>query len=67
MNLFYHKEKDYEKQVTVGNFWSKNYIEYESKNGRNKTLSVEKHLNKIRPYLNHIINNLKKSKHRKFN
>ena len=41
-------------------FWSKNYIEYESKSDRNKTLSDEKYFNKIRPYLKDIINNLKK-------
>ena len=39
---------------------SNNYIEYESKGDRNKTLSVEKYLNKTRPYLKDIINNLKK-------
>ena len=42
-------------------FWSKNYIEYESNGDRNKALSVEEFLNKIRPYLKDIINNLKKS------
>ena len=36
-------------------------MEYESNSDRNKTLSVEEYLNKIRPYLKHIINNLKKS------
>ena len=40
---------------------SNNYIEYESNGERNKTLSVEEYLNKIRPYLKDIINNLKKS------
>ena len=39
---------------------SNNYIEYESKGDRNKTLLVEKYLNKTRPYLKDIINNLKK-------
>ena len=31
-----------------------------SNSDRNKTLSVEEYLNKIRPYLKDIINNLKK-------
>ena len=44
----------------MSNFWSKNYIEYESNVGRNKTLSVEEYLNKTRPYLKDIINNLGK-------
>ena len=49
------------KTVKVNNYQSNSYIEYESKGDKNKTLSVEKHLNKIRPYLKDIINNLKKS------
>ena len=42
-------------------FWSNIYIYYNSNGGKNKTLSVEEYLNKIRPYLKDIINNLKKS------
>ena len=37
------------------------YNEYKSNSDKNKTLSVEEYLNKIRPYLKYIINNLKKS------
>ena len=58
-NLFENKEIYY-KPVRVSNFWSNNYIEYERNGDRNKTLSVEEYLNKIRPYLKEIINNLKK-------
>ena len=39
---------------------SNNYTEYEINDNRNKTLSVEENLNKIRPYLQDIINDLKK-------
>ena len=46
--------------VRVSNFWSDNYIEYVSNDDQNKTLSVEEYLNKIRPYLKYMINNLKK-------
>ena len=62
-NLFEHEkeEENYYKPVRVSNFWSNNYIEYKSNGDRNKTLSVEEYLNKIRPYLKDIINNLKKS------
>ena len=62
-NFFEHEkeEENYYKPVRVSNFWSNNYIEYESNGDRNKTLSVEEYLNKIRPYLKDIINNLKKS------
>ena len=52
------RKKNYYKPVTVSNFWSNRYIEYDD---RNKTLSVEEYLNKIIPYLKDIINNLKKS------
>ena len=52
-NLFeYEKEEEnYYKPVTVNNFWSKNYIEYKNNSNRNKTLSVEEYLDKIRLYL----------------
>ena len=59
-NLFEHEEQFY-KAVRVGNFWSDNYNEYKSNGDRNKTLSVEEYLDKIRPYLKDIINDLKKS------
>ena len=50
-NLFKHEEKEnYYKPVRVSNFWSNNYIEYESNSDRSKALSVEEYLNKIRPY-----------------
>ena len=54
------EEETYCKPVRVSSFWSSNYIEYESTGDRNKTLSVEKYLNKITLYLKDIINNLKK-------
>ena len=40
-NLFEHEEKDYCKPVKVGNFWSNNYMEYNSDGNRNETLTVE--------------------------
>ena len=49
-NLFEHEEEEgYYKLVGVGNFWNNNYIEYESNGDRNKTLSIEEYLNRIRP------------------
>ena len=54
-NILEHKEDCYYRPVRVSNFWSKNYIEYESNSDRNKVLSVEEYLNKIRPYLENII------------
>ena len=44
-NLFEDEEEEnFYKPVTVRNFWSNNYIEYESNSDRNKTLSVEEYL-----------------------
>ena len=51
-NLFEHEEEEnYYKPVRVSNRWNNSYTDYESNNNRNKTFSVEKYLNKIRPYL----------------
>ena len=48
-NLSEHEEEEsYYKQVRVSNFSSNNYIEYENRSDRNKALSVEECLNKIR-------------------
>ena len=60
-SLFEHEEENYYKRVRVNNFWSNNYIEYESNGDKNNPISVEKDLNRFRPYLKDIINNLKKS------
>ena len=53
----HEEEENYYKPLRV----SKNYIEYWSNGDRNETLSVEVYLNKIRPYLKDIVNNLKES------
>ena len=45
----------------VGKFLSRNYIEYDINGDKNQALSIEKYLNKIRLYLNDIINDFKKS------
>ena len=55
------EEENYSKPVRVSNFWSNNYVEFESNSGTNEILSVEEYLNKIRSYLKDIIKNLKKS------
>ena len=53
-NLIEYEEEDYYKPFREGNFWSNNYIKYESNSDKNKTLSVEEYANKIRPYLKDI-------------
>ena len=57
-NLFEYgkEEKTYYKPIRV-NSWSNNYIEYRSNGDKNKILSVEEYLYKIRPYLRDIIIN----------
>ena len=58
----HEEEENCYKLVRVSNFWSNNYIEYESNGNINKTLSIEEeYLNKIRPYSKDTINKLKKS------
>ena len=59
--FFEQKKEDYYKPVRVRNFWRRSYIEYGSNKNRNKTLLIEEYLNKIRPYLKDIINDLRKS------
>ena len=59
--LFKHEKEDYYKTVRMGKLWSNNYIKYKSDGDRNKTLSTEEYLNKVRPYLKDIIRYLKKS------
>ena len=54
------EEENYCKPVRVNNFCSNNYMQYKSNGYKNKALSVEEYLNKIRP-LNGTVNNLKKS------
>ena len=58
-SLVDHEKKYYYKTLRVGNLWRNNYIEYKSHGNRNKTLSVEEYLDKIKPYLKDVINDLK--------
>ena len=66
-NLFIseNEEGDYCKSVRECIFWNNNYIEYQSNDDRNKTLSVEEYLNKTKTYLNDCVRNLKKIDMRK--
>ena len=51
--------KDYYKPIKTNDAFNSNYIEYESKGDKNKTLSVKEYLNMIRSYLRDIINDHK--------
>ena len=47
--------RSFDKLVTVGNFYSSNYIEYKSNGDSYKNQSIGEYLNKIKPYLKDII------------
>ena len=58
-NLFEQEKVGCYKPVRDGNFWSNNYIEYESDGDENKALSTEEYINKTETYFKNIINNIK--------
>ena len=53
------EEDYYYEPVRTGNAFGNKYIKYESNGDKNKKLSIEDYLHKIRPHLKDIINNLK--------
>ena len=55
------QEEDYYEPKRVKDFWNNDYIEYESNGDKNSNLSLEGYLNKIKPYLKNIINDLQNS------
>ena len=50
-NLFEQEDGNYFKSVRVVNFYGNNYIDYESKGNKNKSLSIKEYLDEITPYL----------------
>ena len=52
-------DEDYYKPIKSNYAFNSNYIEYESKRDKKKTLSIKEYLNMIRPFLRDIINNKK--------
>ena len=57
-NLF-EPEENYYESIRIGNDFSSNCIEYESNRDKDKILTIEEYLDKIRPYLSGIINDHK--------
>ena len=55
------KEENYNKPLRANNFWNNDYIKYKGNGDKSRILSVEEYLEKIRPYLRDIINDLKQS------
>ena len=64
-NLFKLENEDHYKLIRVGNFYSNNYIKYESNGDRDQNLSVEEYLNKIKSYSKDILIDLQKSDYQK--
>ena len=51
--------EDYYEPIIVKSAFDGNYIQYESKGGKGKNLSIKKYLKMIKPYLSDLINNHK--------
>ena len=52
-------DEDYYKPIIVKSAFDGNYIQYESKGGKGKNLSIKKYLNTTKPFLSNIINDHK--------
>ena len=59
--LFEQQDKDYCKPRRVSNPWNNNYIEYENNDDKNRKLSLNKYLDKIKSYQRNIIIDLQNS------
>ena len=59
--LFEQEEEDYYKVKRVSRFWNNNYSEYASNNDKNKNLSLDEYLKKIKTCLRNIIFDLQSS------
>ena len=59
--LFESDEEDYYEAIRTSNAFNDNYIDYESNAYKDKMLSIEDYLDKIRPYLSRIINDQEKT------
>ena len=55
------QEEHYYKPERVSNFWNNNYIEFESNGDRNRNVSLDELINKIKSYLRNIIIDLQNS------
>ena len=55
IRTFFEQEEVYYELKRVINFWNNNCIEYESNGDKNRNLSLDEYLRKIKPYLRNII------------
>ena len=63
--LFEPDNEEYCEPVRISHVFNDNYIGYKSNGDKDKTLSVKECLDKIRPYLSDMINDLKTQGERK--
>ena len=61
IRTLFEQEENYYKPERVSNFWNNNYIEHESNGDKNRNLTLDVYLNKIKPYLRNIIIDLQNS------
>ena len=65
IRTLFEQEEDYYKPKRVNSFWNNNYIEYESNGDKNRNLSLDEYLNKIKPYLRNVIIDLQNSERKR--
>ena len=61
IKTLFEQEEYYYKSKKVNSFWNNNYIELEINGDKNRNLSLDEYLNKIKPYLKDIIIDLQSS------
>ena len=55
IRALFEQEENYYEPKRVSSFWNNIYIKYENNADKNSNLSLDKYLNKIKPYLRNII------------
>ena len=61
-NMFDDINEDYYKPIRTGKAFSSNCIEYECNGDKDKALSIKEYLDKIKPYLNDLLDNSRRMK-----
>ena len=61
IRTLFEQEEYYYKPKRVSSIWNNNYIEYEISGYKNSNLSLDKYLNKVKPYLRDIMTDLQSS------
>ena len=59
IRTLFEREEDYYKPVKIGNAFDHNFIEYERHGDKDKTLLIEEQLDKFRPNISDMINDIK--------